>query len=753
MTDSRRSTRVLAWGAAAAVTFSGLTMAAPSAYAAAPAAPSAASLAPNSSVDPHRDVELTWAAVSGASSYDVQVLDDDNPDLAKVWEQASTINRVTVPESLPDGQYRWRVRATTGSGTSAWTSMATLTKGWEEAVTGLGHVDERVPTLSWNPLPDASFYEIEINRRSFTSPQYSQGDSFRCWTAQTTFTPYGVSLGGGYFDAAPGNMTACALGAASPSVGDPKTQLIYGDTFYWRVRGRDGTVDERTTAFPDASAACLGPWLESGFTVADAPGGGGKVVTIPTGQTAPGTVPAPACSDWSTESTFVPTDPGISVGPAAAPTGLTATPTAAGALTGDPTFSWDPVANAVSYRLYVSRDRQIGSLDLAAGTQGTSITPASGVHLTSTDQYWAVQACSVTSIAQDTDGTDDNQIDCGPISAITPIHQVTANPVTGVALVDGAHGYLVASWNTGAAARAAAKAYDVELRNADTGATDVVRTDRLATGINDGTSHVVLPSKSLPEGSYSVRVRPVAENDRYTAWSAASSAVVIDKAAPTVRLVSAGGFNDRDSVQLTFSEPVSGVTSSTLGVATSAGTRVAGAVAHASGNTWFFTPDKAWVPGISVKAWTNGGATDRADKPATAVGSSVGASKIADSAGQALVFANGDHGWSTRSASDAYGKSYRSTVDSASTSKRASASTSVYGSKVVVSFCRSPQSGNLRVYVDGKLKTTVSQYRSWTGCGSTVSISGLSTGTHSVLLQAQASGSRTTVSVDRVTVS
>ena len=746
----RRSTRVLAWGAATAVTLSTMALTgANTALASAPSAPS--TLSPNSSIDAHKNVQLSWTAVSGATSYDVQILDDDNPDLARVFTAHTTVPRYTAPVQLPDAQYRWRVRAVSSSGAGAWSSMATLTRGWEDAVTGLSSVDEQVPTLSWNPLPDASFYEVEISRESFRSPQYSRKNSFVCWTAQTTYTPYGVTLGAD-FDKAPGSMNACALAAGSSGVADPKTSLIYGDTYYWRVRGRDGTVDDRTTPFPTPSATCLAPWLDSGLVVTDN-GSGGTVITVPVGETAPDSVGAPSCSDWSQESTFVPTFSGITEVTAVAPTGLVASPLAAGSttrVTGDPTFHWDAVPGALFYRLYVSRDRQIGALDLAASTQATSLTPASGLGLTSTDQYWAVQACTLPPGAVPTDGTDDNQIDCGPISAVQTISQVTTNPAAPSSFTDQGS-YLLATWTTGAAQRAAAKAYDVAVTQAETGTTTTTRLDRVADLTTNGTSRLVIPTAALSEGTYSFRVRPVAENDRYTAWSAASSAVVLDRAAPTVKLTSAAGFVDRTPVTLTFSEGVSNVSSSTVGVATSSGSKVAGTVTKLSSTQYRFTPSAAWVTGGYYRAWTSG-VVDRASKPATAASTLVRASTTADSAGQAIRWVSGDGSWLTRTASDAYARSYRSTVDRSTTSARSYATASVYGSTLAVSFCRSPQSGYLRVYVDGHLKTTVSQYRSWSGCGGSVVVSGLTKGTHSVTLQAVGSGSRTAVSVDRISV-
>lgn len=748
MTNSPRRKRIGVWGAALAVTLSAVTVAAPNpASAAAPGAPGG--LSPSSASTPQKDVELHWTAVSGATSYDVQIMDDDNPDLARVQAGTSSINRWTVPVQLPTGEYRWRVRARNSSGVGSWSAMATLVRGWDDQVSGLTHLDQQVPTLSWNPIPDASFYEVEMNLKSFDSSTYSRANSFVCWTAQTTLTPYGVSLGTGTFDTAPGNMTSCALGAGTAGVADATSSLIYGRTYFWRVRGRDGTVDATKTTFPDASAACLGPWLSSDVTV-DADG----VVTVPVGETVPSAEGAPECSDWSTQSTFLPTSTGITVGAATAPTALAVAPLVAGSssrVSADPTFSWAPVPHAIFYRLYVSRDPQIGSLDFAATTQGTSLTPVTGLRLTSTTQYWAVQACSLQN-ADPTDPTDPATVkDCGPISPAKAISQVTANPAAPQSFA-AADGHLLATWTTGSTARAAAKAYQVELTRTESGAKTITTTDRLAASVSSGTSSLAIRTAGLAEGTYTYRVRPVLENDRSPAWSATSGSAVVDLAAPTVRLSSAAGVVNRTPVRLTFSEPVNYVSASTVGVATSTNAKVAGTLTAVNATTWTFTPSSAWTTGGYLKPWTSG-VSDRAAKAATAVGSLVRAGTTAESSGSAIRWITGDAGWTTRTSSDASGGSYRSTTDRSTTAARSAASTKVFGSGVTVRYCKSPTSGSMRVYVDGKLRSTVSQYQSYTSCGRTVSVTGLAKGQHVLTLQAVANGTRGTVSVDRISVS
>nr|WP_284287157.1 hypothetical protein [Angustibacter aerolatus] len=116
-----------------------------------------------------------------------------------------------------------------------------------------------------------------------------------------------------------------------------------------------------------------------------------------------------------------------------------------------------------------------------------------------------------------------------------------------------------------------------------------------------------------------------------------------------------------------------------------------------------------------------------------------------------LKFTSGDRSWTTSTASDAWGGTYRRTADDLSTAKRSTASLSVYGGTIAVKACKTPTSGHLWVTVDG-VTTKVSLYRSYSGCG-TVFSKKFSTGLHTVTLSAKAtSGTRKWASVDQVSV-
>ncbi|HEX8496224.1 MAG TPA: hypothetical protein VF661_03435, partial [Actinomycetales bacterium] len=719
----------------------------PGTAAAAPG-PAPDALSPSSAGTALKDVELTWAAVDGATSYEVQLLDDENPDIATVFEATSPIARYTVPTTLPVGQYLWRVRSMTGTTRSAWSTMAILERGWEDAVITRPATNGPVlPNMSWSPIPGASFYEVEVSPVDFRSPQYTMDKSFICWTQQSSFTPYGVVLGSGTaFSDPPADQASCAFTAmtqseaaaaaaervrkaeelrlatlgqptptSSPStdpttpappaepVVDPAddTTYIYGRQYFWRVRGRDGSVDDRTTPFTPSPGSCTGPYQRSGVKVTPDPLSRTMKATVQLPTSHKNYVATPECSRWSTQQSFTVADEPLRVIDLA-PTGLAVTPLRPGSgsrVTASPAFTWNEVPGAFFYRFYFSRDRQIGSLDFAAETFGTSITPVSSMVLGSTTRYWAVQACGLG----DTSVGDGN---CGPITAPQPISQVTSNPTSPESLV-ATSTHLQATWLTGVAAHSSAKAYEVRLTNTETGVSTLQVTDRISTDLRGGRSSLSIPSADLTEGTYAFQVRPLDESDRATAWSRRSATAVIDRATPTASILTKAGYVDRDRLVIGFSEPVNGVDASTLGVTSATGARVAGTVTALSRSKYAFTPSAPWTTGGHARLWS-GAVTDRAAKKAVPARSTVRASTGADSGGQALRFSTGDHAWTARTSSDAVGRSYLRSQDDARTGTRASAAVTVYGTSVSVRACKSPKSGSVQVWVDGRLRTTAS---------------------------------------------
>lgn len=780
MSTSRRATKVAAFAASALVTLGGLTVSGTS-TAFAVAAPAPTRLAPGSSQSPLKNLELSWAPVAGATSYQVEVLDDDDPDAAVALKATTAIARWTVPVQLPNGEYRWRVRAMTAQGAGGWSPLSRFVRGWVGSSSGTVTTPGTLPVLQWSPIPDASFYEVEVSDRpfdEFVGVQTGRARSWICYTSHTTFAPYGVAAGQA-MDQPVGDMGRCAFVAdskgdatdgsqpaptatptpspsASPSATPTPsptpdnsigTKYKFGQTYFWRVRGRDGTVDKAATPFVKPSLACTGVWDDSDAIRAEG------TVTVPLPSTPPEYAATPECSQWRLGDSFVPATPVVDLVRPTAPGGLRVGPAVGGGfsssgatvVTDSPVFAWTPVANANKYRVYLSRTADFNDADIVWETQASTLAPISTLDLGGIGKYWTVQACGAN-------------IQCSPPAAMRRVSKATASTVQPLALRQ-AGGALLATWTTqdvgtgSPAPRAGAASYQVQLIETTTGAAlPLVSTDRVASASEPGRSHLALPAATTPEGSYAFRVRGVDESGKFLPWSARSSTSVVDRTSPTVGLTSKAGFVDRAAVTLTFNEPVVNVSAATAGVVLSTGAKVRGTLTRRSGTAYSFVPAAPWVTGAYTRAWA-AGVVDRAGKRAVASTRSARVGSTADSAGLALAFTAGDRGWSTRSSSDAYRATFRATSDDPRTAKRGSATATVYGSAVTVGFCRTPSSGSLRVYVDGRLRTTVSLYRGWTGCANAVRVAGLARGIHRVVLVPVATSRGSYAAVDRVSVS
>ena len=120
--------------------------------------------------------------------------------------------------------------------------------------------------------------------------------------------------------------------------------------------------------------------------------------------------------------------------------------------------------------------------------------------------------------------------------------------------------------------------------------------------------------------------------------------------------------------------------------------------------------------------------------------------------GKQIAFRGGDFSWSVRTSSDAMGRSYLRTSDDPRTLAKASAVVKVYGTSVAVRVCKSPTGGSASVYVDGRLRTTSSLYRSWTGCANALTVTGLTRGEHTVVVVGGASRGRGELAIDQIAV-
>ncbi len=113
-------------------------------------------------------VPFHWDSVDGAASYQIQI-----------WDARMMVNTHSVEvedsfhaiEALPNGTWHWRARAIGQKGEEGdWSDIIRFRKRWG-AVRGLqppvnSELADRTPTLSWDAVSDAAFYQLQITRPS-----------------------------------------------------------------------------------------------------------------------------------------------------------------------------------------------------------------------------------------------------------------------------------------------------------------------------------------------------------------------------------------------------------------------------------------------------------------------------------------------------------------------------------------------------------------------------------------------------------
>lgn len=180
---------------------------------------------------PDQSVILAWGDVPGAAGYHVEL--SSNPGFTNVVWKGDTSQAVAVPDIvLPDGAYWWRVRAVDAAGTQGlWSNVARVAKSWPNVIAGT-----RVtatpggpavtytalnPYLSWNPVPGAKSYDVEV----------SPGDQFN-------------------------NVIFSGKDLPEPFASPAGAGALPDNTYGWRVRAKDANGNP-------------GPWtVGTGFTKA-----------------------------------------------------------------------------------------------------------------------------------------------------------------------------------------------------------------------------------------------------------------------------------------------------------------------------------------------------------------------------------------------------------------------------------------------------------------------------------------------------
>jgi hypothetical protein len=163
---------------------------------------------------PSDPLVLRWAAVAGAYKYLVDVATD--PSMANSVLQPggqgveTSGTDLAIPGALAPGTYFWVVTPVDAQGhKGARSAVGAFVSTWNAATSGLVsdlNADERVydPELSWQPVPGAVGYDVEVNYSS---------------------------------DFAVGSKVCCTERSIGTTVSP--TTLLANNTYYWRVRAID----------------------------------------------------------------------------------------------------------------------------------------------------------------------------------------------------------------------------------------------------------------------------------------------------------------------------------------------------------------------------------------------------------------------------------------------------------------------------------------------------------------------------------
>ena len=445
---------------------------------------------------------FTWKAMPGVSSYQICIADsavklDTSPSIDVTGVSYTPTSALTNLQT-----HYWRVRAKNGDGHyGAWSAINSLSVNWG-TVGGLSPSDgvtttDTTPALSWNAVPDAAGYElqisaseagvanaqaVEVSRSSYTPTtaltnntthhwrvRAKDGDGqYGAWSAvqslavnigvvsglsppdgstTTDTTPAlswnAVSGAAGYEVQIAGSEAGLASAQAvevSAASYTPSTALTNNQTHYWRVRAKDGDGQS-------------GAWS--------------AIISL--------------SINWGAVSGLSPAD------------GATTTDTT-------PALSWNAVEGATGYEVQIAGSE--GGLDSAQAVEagGTSYTPTTALTNNQT-HYWRVRA-------KDGDGQH------GAWSAIISL-SINWGAVSGLSPADGAtttDTTPALSWN----AVSGAAGYEVQIAGSEAGLASAQSVEV------SGTSYT--PTTALTNNqTHYWRVRAKDGDGQYGIWSAINS--------------------------------------------------------------------------------------------------------------------------------------------------------------------------------------------------------------------------------------
>lgn len=190
---------------------------------------------------------------------------------------------------------------------------------------------------------------------------------------------------------------------------------------------------------------------------------------------------------------------------------------------------------------------------------------------------------------------------------------------------------------------------------------------------------------------------------------AASAATALDTTAPTFAAVPATGLAVGDAVQVVFSEPVTGISASTIGLRSTPVTVRPGT----DGRSVTLVPKARLLAGAPYTIQVSAQVTDLAGNAVVVREQRVTVDPRMDDRSPAISVGGGY--WQRLSASNAVGRTYSRSVPTKS--RQTIATFAVFGSGVEVKGCVGPGNGIVELWADGALVSRHDTYRSYSGCG------------------------------------
>ena len=155
-------------------------------------------------------VTLSWAASSGATSYNIQVSVNSNLSSLLVNQTGFSGTSDPITGLTAGTSYYWQVSATNAVGTSGWAATTFLTAPSTSTLVSPSNSATNVslsPTMTWNTSAGAVSYRLQVSTLSNFSYLAYQKDSISgtTWTASISLSNYtqyywrvGAKNAGGY---------------------------------------------------------------------------------------------------------------------------------------------------------------------------------------------------------------------------------------------------------------------------------------------------------------------------------------------------------------------------------------------------------------------------------------------------------------------------------------------------------------------------------------------------------------------------